>query len=80
MLRKSRRLLPDSSRNLLVVAPVLRRHLKHIKHLLDAQENYVETLAVLHPYSAQFPGDHPELARERAILQGMQLIAKTLLK
>lgn len=61
-------------------AITLRRHLKHLKHLLEAQEILVETLALVHPYSPQFPCDHPELARERAVLQGMKIIAQNLIK
>lgn len=70
----------ESSRHQLSAASSLRRHLRHIKNLLDSQENYVEMLAALHPFSTQFPCEHPELARERAVLQGMQMIAKNLIK
>lgn len=56
----------------------LRRHLRHIKDLLVHQEMHVMTLELQYPYSSQFPGDHPELARARAVLQGMQTIAEKL--
>ena len=70
----------ETSRNQLAASIALRRQLKQIRYLVDCQEMYVEELQMRYPYSSQFPGDHPELARERAVLQGMKMIAQKLIK
>lgn len=72
--------LLETSRHQLAASGALRRQLKHIRYLVDCQEMYVEELQMRYPYSSQFPGDHPELARERAVLQGMKMIAQKLIK